>query len=49
LCWAVKRIAALMPGGDAPETQQAQKHLIFLENFADEPQRKVPAGVHSLN
>ena len=36
-----KRIAALMPV-DAPEAQQSQNHVIFLENFADELQRKVP-------
>jgi hypothetical protein len=38
-----KRIAALMPA-ETPEAQQAQNHVIFLENFADELQRKVPAG-----
>jgi serine/threonine-protein kinase len=38
-----KRIAALMPA-ETPETPQAQNHVIFLENFADELQRKVPAG-----
>ena len=37
-----KRIAALMPA--EPETQQAQSHVTFLMNFADELQRKVPAG-----
>jgi Tol biopolymer transport system component len=39
-----KSIAALMPV-DAPETpgaQQTQNHVIFLLNFADELQRKVP-------
>ena len=36
-----KRIAALMPV-EAPETQQAQHHVIFLENFFDELRRKVP-------
>jgi len=38
-----KRIAALMPV-ESPEAQQTQSHVIFLENFADELQRKVPAG-----
>ena len=36
-----KRIAALM-SVNAPETKQSQSHVIFLENFADELQRKVP-------
>jgi serine/threonine-protein kinase len=41
-----KRIAALMPV-ETPETpgaQQTQNHVIFLENFADELQRRVPTG-----
>jgi serine/threonine-protein kinase len=38
-----KRIAALMPA-EGPEAQQTQNHVIFLENFADELQRKVPTG-----
>jgi len=38
-----KRIAALMPV-EAPETQKAQNHIIFLENFFDELRRRVPAG-----
>ncbi len=38
-----KRIAALMPV-EAPETQKAQNHVIFLENFFDELRRRVPAG-----
>jgi serine/threonine-protein kinase len=38
-----KRIAALMPV-EGTEAQQTQNHVIFLENFADELQRKVPAG-----
>jgi Tol biopolymer transport system component len=37
-----KRIAALMPV-EEPEARQAQNHVIFLENFFDELQRKVPA------
>jgi serine/threonine-protein kinase len=37
-----KRIAALMPA-EAPETQKAQNHVIFLENFFDELRRRVPA------
>jgi hypothetical protein len=36
-----KRIAALMLV-DTPEWQQAQNHVIFLMNFADELRRKVP-------
>ncbi len=35
-----KRIAALMPV-ESPEAQQTQSHVIFLENFSDELQRKV--------
>jgi eukaryotic-like serine/threonine-protein kinase len=38
-----KRIAALM-SAETPEAQQSQSHVIFLLNFADELQRKVPAG-----
>jgi serine/threonine-protein kinase len=38
-----KRIAALMPA-ETPETPQTQNHVIFLENFSGELQRKVPAG-----
>ena len=38
-----KRIVALMPV-EAPETQKAQNHVIFLENFFDELRRRVPAG-----
>jgi Tol biopolymer transport system component len=38
-----KRIVALMPV-DTAVAQQSQKHLIFLENFADELRRKVPVG-----
>ena len=38
-----KRIAALMPAEGA-EGQQSQHQVIFLENFADELQRKAPAG-----
>jgi serine/threonine-protein kinase len=37
-----KRIAALMPV-EAPETQKAQNHIIFLLDF-DELGRRVPAG-----
>jgi hypothetical protein len=36
-----KRIVALMPV-ETPETQKAQTHVIFLENFFDELRRKVP-------
>jgi hypothetical protein len=38
-----KRIAALMPV-ETPEAQQSENHVIFLENFSDELQRKVPVG-----
>jgi Tol biopolymer transport system component/predicted Ser/Thr protein kinase len=38
-----KRIAVLMPA-EAPEAQQAQNHVIFLENFFDELRRRVPVG-----
>jgi serine/threonine protein kinase/Tol biopolymer transport system component len=38
-----KRIVALMPVETA-EGQKAQSHVIFLENFFDELQRKVPIG-----
>jgi serine/threonine-protein kinase len=34
-----KRIAALMPA-EAPQAQQAQSHVIFLENFFDEVRRR---------
>jgi Tol biopolymer transport system component/tRNA A-37 threonylcarbamoyl transferase component Bud32 len=37
------RIAALMPV-EAPETQKAQNHVVFLENFFDELRRRVPTG-----
>ena len=36
-----KRIAALMPV-ETPEAQQAQNHVIFLQNFSDELRRRVP-------
>jgi serine/threonine-protein kinase len=38
-----KRIAALMPV-ETPEAQQTQSHVIFLMNFGDELQRKVPVS-----
>ena len=38
-----KRVAALMPV-ETQEAQQTQSHVTFLLNFADELQRKVPAG-----
>ena len=38
-----KRIAALMPV-ESPEAQQTQSHVIFLENFSDELQRRVPTS-----
>jgi serine/threonine-protein kinase len=36
-----KRIAALIPA-DTPDAQNAQNHVIFLENFFDELRRRVP-------
>ena len=36
-----KRVAAIKPV-EAPEAQEAQSHVIFLENFFDELRRKVP-------
>jgi len=36
-----KRVVALLPV-ETPEAQQAQNHVIFLENFFDELRRKVP-------
>ena len=38
-----KRIAALMPV-DAPDAQQSQNHVVFLENFFDELRRRALAG-----
>jgi hypothetical protein len=38
-----KRIAAII-SADAPEDPKSRNHVIFLENFSDELQRKVPAG-----
>jgi hypothetical protein len=38
-----KRIVALMPV-ETPAAQQSQSHVVFLENFADELQRKVPVA-----
>ncbi len=38
-----KRIAALMPV-ETREAQQSQSHVVFLENFADELQRRVPVA-----
>jgi hypothetical protein len=29
---------------DTPGAQQAQNHVVFLEDFIDELQRKVPVG-----
>jgi hypothetical protein len=36
-----KRIFALMPGGSQEDAQASQRHVILLENFADELRRKV--------
>jgi serine/threonine-protein kinase len=38
-----KRVAALMPA-EGPEEQQAQTHVIFLQNFFDEVRRRTAAG-----
>ena len=38
-----KRIAVLMPV-ESQQAQQAQNHVVFLMNFADELQRKAPTG-----
>jgi Tol biopolymer transport system component len=38
-----KRVAALMPL-ESPEAEQAQNHVMFVENFFDELQRRVPVG-----
>lgn len=37
------RFAALMPV-ETPEARQTQNHVVFLGNFADELQRKVPVA-----
>ncbi len=39
-----KRVAALMPATEAKGSQEAQNHVVFLENFFDELRRKVPLG-----
>jgi serine/threonine-protein kinase len=39
-----KRIVALMPATESKGSQEAQNHVVFLENFFDELRRKVPAG-----
>ena len=39
-----KRIAALMPAAEVKGSQEAQNHVVFLENFFDELRRKVPLG-----
>ena len=38
-----KRIAALM-SLETPEAQQAQNHVMFVENLFDELMRRVPVG-----
>jgi Tol biopolymer transport system component len=38
-----KRFAVLVPA-EGQDAQQAQNHVIFLENFFDELRRRVPAG-----
>ena len=39
-----KRIVALMPAAEAKGSQEAQNHVVFLENFFDELRRRVPVG-----
>ena len=39
-----KRIAVLMSAAESKEAQEAQNQVVFLENFLDELQRKVPVG-----
>jgi serine/threonine protein kinase len=39
-----KRIAALMPATEAKGAPETQNQVVFLENFIDELQRKVPVG-----
>ena len=39
-----KRIVALMPASEDKGSQEAQNHVVFLENFFDELRRKVPVG-----
>ena len=39
-----RRIAALMPAPESRGAQQAQNHVVFLENFFDELRRKLPTG-----
>jgi hypothetical protein len=39
-----KRIVALMPSSESKGAQEAQNHVVFLMNFLDELQRKVPVG-----
>jgi Tol biopolymer transport system component/predicted Ser/Thr protein kinase len=38
-----KRVAALLPA-EGPGEQQAQNHVIFLQNFFDEVRRRAPVG-----
>jgi serine/threonine protein kinase len=39
-----KRIVALMPATESKGAQEAQNHVVFIENFFDELRRKVPTG-----
>jgi hypothetical protein len=39
-----KRIVALMPATESKDAQEAQNHVVYLENFFDELRRKVPVG-----
>ena len=38
-----KRIVVFTPA-EAPEAQQSQNQVIFLQNFSDELRRKAPVG-----
>jgi hypothetical protein len=39
-----KRIVALMPATESKDAQEAQNHVVYLENFFDELRRKVLVG-----
>jgi hypothetical protein len=39
-----KRFAAFMPAAESKGAQEAQNHVVFIENFFDELRRRVPTG-----
>jgi len=39
-----QRFVALMPAAESKGAQEAQSHVVFLENFFDELRRRVPTG-----